>query len=203
MLLHRHAMDVIASALEASEWGLDTYGLGAYAQMSPTNSVMAVAGYWIERTAAMLDFEARHPGRCLRLRYEDLVTRTDESMEEVWRLFGVDGSVRCVDAFAGQHDPLAPSDHKIWHTHSVHAASIGRGPASRPIASTASRARCHEPAVGHPGLRRRSTTAGEWGRRVRAMASATRVFEACGSTGTTSSLEPRCSRPSLLEPPDG
>ena len=39
VLLHRHAMDVVASALEASEWGLDSFGLGQYAQMSPTNSV--------------------------------------------------------------------------------------------------------------------------------------------------------------------
>ena len=126
VLLHRHAMDVIASALEASEWGLDSFGLGHYAQMSPTNAVIAVAGYWIERTAAMVDFEARHPGRCLRLRYEDLVTRTDESMEEVWDLFGVDGSQRS-NAFAEPHDPLAPADYKIWHTRSVHAESIGRG----------------------------------------------------------------------------
>ena len=126
VLLHRHAMDVVASALEASEWGLDTFGLGQYAQMSPTNSVLAVAGYWIERTAAMVDFEARHPGRCLRLRYEDLVTRTDASMEQVWRLFAVDASAPA-DAFAGSHDPLAPADYKIWHTRSVHAESIGRG----------------------------------------------------------------------------
>jgi hypothetical protein len=126
ILLHRHAMDVIASALEASEWGLDSFGLGHYAQMSPTNPVLAVAGYWIERTAAMVDFEARHPGRCLRLRYEDLVTRTDESMDEVWDLFGVDGS-QWSDAFAASHDPLAPADYKIWHTDSVHAESIGRG----------------------------------------------------------------------------
>jgi hypothetical protein len=127
VLLHRHAMDVIGSALEASEWGLDTYGLAPYAQMSPTNGVIAVAGYWIERTAAMLDFEARHPGCCLRLRYEDFVTSTDASMKGVWRLFGVDGSLRRADAFAGLHDPLAPADHKIWHTRSVHAESIGRG----------------------------------------------------------------------------
>jgi hypothetical protein len=127
VLLHRHAMDVIASALEGSEWGLDAYGLAPYAQMSPTNGVMAVAGYWIERTAAMLDFEAQHPGRCLRLRYEDLVTRTDESMEGVWSLFGVDGSRRQADAFTGPHDPLSPADHKIWHTRAVHAESIGRG----------------------------------------------------------------------------
>ena len=35
VLLHRHAMDVIASALEASEWGLDTFGLAPYAADEP------------------------------------------------------------------------------------------------------------------------------------------------------------------------
>ena len=74
----------------------------------------------------MVEFEARHPGRCLRLRYEDLVTRTDDSMEEVWDLFGVEGS-QWSDAFAGSHDPLAPADYKIWHTRAVHAESIGEG----------------------------------------------------------------------------
>ena len=127
ILLHRHAMDVIASALEASEWGLDTFGLGAYAQMSPNNSIMAVAGYWIERTAGMLAFEARHPDRCLRLRYEDLVTRTDASMGAVWQLCGVDGGRAGSDAFSSDHDPLAPADYKIWHTSAVHAESVGRG----------------------------------------------------------------------------
>jgi hypothetical protein len=48
-------------------------------------------------------------------------------MQGVWDLFGVQGSRRQPDAFAGPHDPLAPADHKIWHTRAVHAESIGRG----------------------------------------------------------------------------
>ena len=73
VLLHRHALDVVASSLEAAIWGLDQYGFATYAQMSPTNPVIALVGYWIERTGALLRFEERHPDRCLRIRYEDLV----------------------------------------------------------------------------------------------------------------------------------
>ena len=127
VLLHRHCMDMTTSALEASEWGLDTYGLAPYAQMSPTNPVVAIVGYWIERTAAMLAFEERHPDRCLRLRYEDLVTSTDESMEAVWRFMGVPARQVSDQAFVAGHDPMAPADYKIWHTGSVHAESVGRG----------------------------------------------------------------------------
>ncbi len=127
ILLHRHCMDVTASLLEASEWGLDSFGLGSYAQMSPHNTVLAVCGYWIERTAAMLAFEQAHPGRCLRLRYEDLVTGTDASMAEVWQLFGVDSPTSTVDTFTQPHESSGPADYKIWHTRAVHAESIGRG----------------------------------------------------------------------------
>jgi hypothetical protein len=128
VLLHRHCMDVVASALEASEWGLDTYGFGSYAQMSPTNPVLALVGYWVERTAAMLSFAERFPDRCLQLRYEDVVTRTNASMAALWPFVGVspaEGIHRTV--FADGHPAHAPSDYKIWHTGAVHRESVGRG----------------------------------------------------------------------------
>ena len=165
VLLHRHAMDVIASALEASEWGLDSFGLASYAQMSPTNGVIAVAGYWIERTAAMLDFEARHPGRCLRLRYEDLVTRTDESMEGVWRplrhrWFPSPGRRlrrRARPAGTGGLQNLAHPrrPRRVDRSRCPHPARPPRYP----------RARLHEPAAGDARLRAGRHLLGERGRR--------------------------------------
>jgi hypothetical protein len=128
VLLHRHCMDVVMSGIEASPWGLDSYGFGQFAQMSPTNTVMALVGYWIERTATMLAFEERFPDRCLRLRYEDLVTSTGEVVERIWEFIGVaDVAGTETAAFAVGHDPYAPADHKIWHTGAVHRESIGRG----------------------------------------------------------------------------
>jgi Sulfotransferase family len=128
ILLHRHCMDFVMSGLEASVWGLDTYGFSPYAQMSPTSPVMALIGYWIERTAKMLAFEAQFPERCLRVRYEDLVTRTDEVVASVWEHFGVEPVAGVAEsAFEGAHDPFAPADYKIWFTQAVHGDSIGRG----------------------------------------------------------------------------
>jgi hypothetical protein len=128
VLLHRHCMDFVMSGLEASVWGLDTYGFSSYAQMSPTNPVIALIGYWIERTTKMLAFEKRFPDRCLRVRYEDLVTRTDEVVGEVWKLFGVPPVERIAKtAFEDAHDPFTPADYKIWFTRSVHRESLGRG----------------------------------------------------------------------------
>jgi hypothetical protein len=128
ILLHRHCMDFVMSGLEASVWGLDTYGFSPYAQMSPTSPVIALIGYWIERTAKMLAFEAQFPERCLRVRYEDLVTRTDEVMGAVWEHFEVEpvtGIAR--SAFDNRHDPFSPADYKIWFTQAIHGDSIGRG----------------------------------------------------------------------------
>ena len=89
VLLHRHALDVVASGLEASVWGLDQYGFATYAQMSPTNPVIALVGYWIERASALLRFEERYPDRCLRVRYEDLVADPDAVLATLWSFLEV------------------------------------------------------------------------------------------------------------------
>ena len=128
ILLHRHCMDFVMSGLEASAWGLDTYGFASYAQMSPTNPVIALIGYWIERTTKMLAFEQAFPDRCLRVRYEDLVSGTDEVMAGVWNLFGVPEIENIAkSAFEEEHDPLSPADYKIWFTQRVHTESVGGG----------------------------------------------------------------------------
>src|SRR5580693_2077788 len=72
--LYRHPMDVIASGLEASPWGLTGFGFDRYAAQSPANAVLALARFWADHTAAIQAVEARYPDRCHRVRYEDLVT---------------------------------------------------------------------------------------------------------------------------------
>jgi len=128
LLLHRHCMDFVASALEASPWGLTDYGFAQVAQMLPTDPVGALAAYWVDRTSRMLDFEHRLPERGLRVRYEDLVTRADEVMGEVWALLGVEPIADVArEAFASQHSTIGPADYKVWYTDALHADSIGSG----------------------------------------------------------------------------
>jgi hypothetical protein len=128
ILLHRQPMDFVISAIEASPWGLSGYGFAEFAQKSPTDTVLALIAYWLDRTKRLLAFEHRFADRCLRLRYEDLVTRTEESLAGVWELIGVAPPARPANAaFEAPHDPQAAADHKVWYTDDVHEHSLGRG----------------------------------------------------------------------------
>jgi hypothetical protein len=121
-------MDFVLSAIDASPWGLSGYGFAEWAERSPTNSVVALTSYWIDRTRRLLAFEERFAERCLRLRYEDLVTRTDEVLAGVWKLIGVSPPAAPANAaFAAEHDPHGAADHKVWYTRAVHEDSLGRG----------------------------------------------------------------------------
>lgn len=130
VLLHRHAMDMVASGLDASPWGLSEYGFAQVAPRSPTDSVVALAAYWADRTARLVDFEARHPERCLRVRYEDLVERPRETLEALWRHLGLEApGGDPAHELGGRPGPggQGPADHTIWYTDRVHRRSVGRG----------------------------------------------------------------------------
>lgn len=128
VLLHRHCMDMVMSGLEASPWGLSEYGFAQVAQMSPTDSVVALVAYWVDRTTRMLAFEQNFPDRCLRLRYEDLVERTDATLGELWSFLGVAADdISTSRAFSAGHSSLGPADHQIWYTDGIHTDSVGRG----------------------------------------------------------------------------
>ncbi|MGO9873607.1 MAG: sulfotransferase family protein [Acidimicrobiia bacterium] len=128
ILLHRHCMDFVMSGIEASPWGLDGFGFPQFAAASPTNAVVALVAYWLDRTTRMLMFEKQWPERCLRVRYEDLVTKTDEVVDGIWGFIGVPQVAgAALAAFEQQHDRNGRADHKVWWTRSVHSDSIGNG----------------------------------------------------------------------------
>jgi protein-disulfide isomerase len=126
--LYRHPMDVIASGIEASPWGLNGFGFDAYAAASPGNAVLALARFWADNAAAILAVEQRLGDRCHRVRYEDLVADPEAVAGGVFRFLGVPAapgiSQRC---FTAERERLGPSDYKIWHTSRISAGSVGRG----------------------------------------------------------------------------
>jgi protein-tyrosine sulfotransferase len=126
--LYRHPMDVIASGLEACPWGLIGYGFDSYIAASPGNSVLALARFWLERTAQIMSVEEDFPGQCLRVRYEDLVSEPDRVMREVFDHLGVprapDIVARC---FRSEPENLGAGDYKIWYTSEITSDSVGRG----------------------------------------------------------------------------
>ncbi len=126
--LYRHPMDVIGSGIEASPWGLGSYGFESYVAASPGNIVAALARYWADYAGAILAAEAELGEQCLPVRYEDLVTDPEEQAERLFEFVGVAPvpgiTERC---FTTERQRFGPGDYKIWSTTGVTASSVGRG----------------------------------------------------------------------------
>ena len=99
--LYRHPMDVIASGIEASPWGLTSYGFEPYVGSPPDNNVAALARYWLDYTTSIVAAEERFTDRCLPVRYEDLVTDPDGQIARILEFIGAapaPGSSRAASA---------------------------------------------------------------------------------------------------------
>lgn len=128
LCLYRHAMDMISSGLEASPWGLDSYGFGAYAAGHP-NSVTALADYWISSTMLALTFEESHPDKCMRIYYEQLTGEPETVMNSVFEFIGVSPFPGIAQLALSMHEPSPCDigDHKIFTARRITARSVGRG----------------------------------------------------------------------------
>jgi len=128
LCLYRHPMDVIRSGLDACPWGLNGYGFDQYIVGSPGNAVLALARYWLDNATMIHAVEQAHPGRCHRVRYEDLVADPEAVMQEVYAFIGAAPAPGVAGAcFTGERERFGPADHKIWATSQVSGDSVGRG----------------------------------------------------------------------------
>ena len=126
--LYRHPMDVIASGIEASPWGLTSYGFEPYIGSPPDNNVAALARYWLDYTTSIVAAEERFTDRCLPIRYEDLVTDPDGQIARILEFIGAAPAPGIVArSFGPEHQRFGPGDYKIWNTGRVTADSVGRG----------------------------------------------------------------------------
>jgi protein-tyrosine sulfotransferase len=89
LCLYRFPMDVIASAHEACPYGLAGYGYDPYIAASPGNSVLAVARCWLDMTADIMSVEEDFGEHCLRIRYEDLVSDPEPTMDGIFKFLDV------------------------------------------------------------------------------------------------------------------
>jgi hypothetical protein len=89
LCLYRHPMDVIGSGLEASPWGLSAPGFDSYADLSPRNTVLALAQLWAANVALIMAVEERFHECSHRVRYEDLVADPEGVGDRIFRFLGV------------------------------------------------------------------------------------------------------------------
>jgi Sulfotransferase family len=131
--LFRGCADTIFSLLEASPYGLQAYGLPAYASRFPSNSVMACAALWLDTATRILEFERNHSAQCYRLRYEDLVRAPTDVLTSLCAFLGVEatGTAPMFDELLAPEKRAngGAGDYKIWYTDRIDDRSIGRGDA--------------------------------------------------------------------------
>ncbi len=122
--LHRHGLDVVASAMRMAG------RIPAIQRSIYQNAGHALTGtirWWCEMTREVLDFEREHPGRCLRIRYEDMVADPGPTLAPVFSFLGVAWDERMLDAvFSSEHAP-GHEDPNIRFTNRIHRESLGTG----------------------------------------------------------------------------
>ena len=122
--LHRHCLDVVASALQMA-------GRVSAIQRSIYNSsghvVTGTIRWWCEMTSAMLELERTHPSRCFRLRYEDLVENPGQVLAPLFSFLEVPWEEKILESvFSAQHD-YGYEDPTIRFTDTIHSGSVGNG----------------------------------------------------------------------------
>ena len=127
--LHRHCLDVVASALSLVRGGNreERYGFEKFIGRTPHNLVDALIDYWVEKTETSLAFEERKSPQCLRVRYEDIVRQPTSILPAVFSFIGVDWDPRLLDAvFATPHEE-GPGDATILYTGRIDPGRVGKG----------------------------------------------------------------------------
>jgi hypothetical protein len=126
--LYRHPMDVIASGIEACPWGLSGFGFDSYIAETPGNVVLALARFWADNAALVLEVEERFSEQCHRVRYEDLVASPEQTAAGIFSFLRVSHapgiSTTC---FSSERERFGPGDYKIWRTSQITDDSVGRG----------------------------------------------------------------------------
>jgi hypothetical protein len=128
LCLYRSPMDMIKSGLDASPWGLNGYGFDSYAGDSPGNAVLALARYWLDNASQIAAAEKRYPDQCHRIRYEDMVTATEDVASEIFAFLGLPAVPQIEErCFSADREWFGPADHKIWATSRISDKSVGKG----------------------------------------------------------------------------
>jgi len=111
--VHRHSLDMIRAAVQASPWGLHLPRLAPYLSSYQGSTAAALAAYWADSTEQLLAFETANPRVTYRVRYEDAAADPDRALASLRSCLGLttgphQGIIR-EPGTAGQPTPQTPS----------------------------------------------------------------------------------------------
>lgn len=123
--LYRQALDVVASGLAATRNSPEGFDFETYLARWGHHRGEALLRYWLDKTETLMAHEAAHGG--LRLRYEDLVRATEESLDRIAGYLELERPGDWQDQIFQTPHAAGPGDASIWSRDRIDDASIGRG----------------------------------------------------------------------------
>ncbi|UOA09642.1 sulfotransferase [Methylobacter sp. S3L5C] len=124
--LYRNCMDVVNSSLNMSKFRFLPEHM-PYVHRNPENIIAAMTENWLEKTGRLLEFEAAHPERCYRVKYESVVTQFEETLEPLFEFLGVGWEAGLSErVFSVAHD-AGEGDGKATLSSKIRQDSVGRG----------------------------------------------------------------------------
>ncbi len=127
--VYRNGPDVVRSALDVLENNPsgNRFAFEPYLARSPGQPIPALVEYWSQKTAAVLKFEKSHGSCCVRIRFEDLVLRAEETIRHLFRSLKVTAADDIIDRVFAEQTVAGPNDPKFMQTRGILKDRIGRG----------------------------------------------------------------------------
>lgn len=88
--LHRSLPGVLAEAAAEYPYGLGGSPFWPYSAGHAGNNIATIASYWAACARRLLEFEAKHPRSCVRIRQEDLLSDPDGQARAIYSRLGLD-----------------------------------------------------------------------------------------------------------------
>ncbi|MFK7955703.1 MAG: sulfotransferase [Lysobacterales bacterium] len=126
IVLYRHMTDMVDSGLRATEDRADGYDFEPFFQAWPHSRPEALANYWLDKTTSLLKLESDHP-HCLRVRYEDLVTHPQPTLEAIGAFLEEPVPDNWADQVYRTNHQRGPGDTSAYTRGEVQTQSVGCG----------------------------------------------------------------------------
>jgi len=127
--LYRNCLDQVHSALETFK--IDptgtAYGFNGFLNRAPGDPTNALIDYWYAKSSAIQKFERENPEKCVRIRYEDVVLDSNNTLKKMFSFLKSDWNESMLDSIFTSPRVVGPGDYKIVRTDKIRSDSVGCG----------------------------------------------------------------------------
>lgn len=124
IVLYRHCMDFIHSAIEVSRHGWKEIGVEI---KDPENIIDSITDFWLEQTAMLQDFAQENPASTLELKYESLLLEPDASLKHLFDFLGLSIPENFIESIFSSNHQHGTGDPKARFFKKLETSNIGKG----------------------------------------------------------------------------